>query len=192
MPRRPFRRLLGIALHMTLLLGLFGCYGMADYQYAEELKKGNAAAIRPTDPDYFAVDSRSFPRYRAARKIVPPPWFKDLTIEILPTDIWHVTHGIGDRSLIQSEAFQDRVCRYLFSLPPAGTWGGRLIRAENRCEADYLYGIWIDSNGRVTGGWVLLHNPRMVLFSYDRRIVLRPDNPQLQGWDPQPVFERMD
>jgi len=114
-------------------------------------------------------------------------------VEILPDDVWQVTHHIGDRFLIYSEQYQERECRRVTERAKrtgASGDGGRIDRNGKCLGLPDLYHIFINAGGDVAGGWKLLRNPERVVFANDRRVVLEGERP-VDGWGRQPLFMKM-
>jgi len=157
---------------------LCGCMGTADYRGAPSLAPAESA--KPVDPESFRVDSKNFPRYRLTHAFEPPRWTSEYDqsftsrhpmVEILPSDEWIVRHQIGDLLLISCAAYDQRQWKLLKAAEPGA--GAK----------DYLYTIFIDREGRVAGGWMLLHNPERVIFSADRKTFLTPIPWGNKGWE---------
>lgn len=148
------------------------------------------------DPDKYLVNSADYPAFRVRQQFDPPKRkvgaveseFVMVTIE--PTDIWKVTHAVGETYLIYSEAYNDRQCRYLARIAPSGYAGGFISRwGGSTCQASHLYHIAITPDGTVRGGWKLLYNPKRFLLARDRYINMQIDPATPANWGPQPLFE---
>jgi len=96
-------------------------------------------------------------------------------VEIRPDDVWQVTHRIGSRLAVYSEAYQLRQRQYLAT--------------ANRFAASYLYHVLIDEAGRVQQGWLLLKNPQAVVSATDRHEDLDLDLRSTADWPSEPLFE---
>lgn len=101
---------------------LTGCYGMAHYETPPPQVGEFGTGRQPAKPDVFEVKSKDFPSYSVTENIKPPgltlrsyrnPAVKFTDFE--KTDIWKVTHKIGERFIIQSEEFNERQCRFLIN-----------------------------------------------------------------------------
>lgn len=176
---------------LASLLAITGCMPVI-------LPPGMARAEPPSnieDPNKYRVDSASYPAFRIRERFKPPTWrvgsVTGYPMEpIEPTDIWAVTHIMGDAYLIYSKAYNDRQCRYLARVAPRGTAGGHLYRGGKSCEADNLYHISIAPDGTVRGGWKLLYNPKRFLLPRDRYINMQIDPTTPADWGPQPLFTK--
>jgi hypothetical protein len=111
-------------------------------------------------------------------------------VEILPEDVWQVTHRIGERLLIYSQDYEERECRRITERAKrVGLEGdaGRIDR-NGKCHwLRHLYHVFINAQGDVVGGWKLLYNPEVVVFASDRRVLLEAEG-STEGWGPQPLF----
>jgi hypothetical protein len=144
------------------------------------------------NPDNYRVDSAAFPSYVAKHDFSPPmprrgsSISKSSNVEILTTDTWRVTHKVADKLLVFSDTYQDRQCDHLLeSGKVAGAFKSPL---GGKCGADYLYGLYISSDGNVIG-WMLLRNPKTVALSKDRYTVMEPSLREGSGWPDQPLFD---
>lgn len=95
--------------------------------------------------------------------------------DILPADVWIVTHRVGERLVIYSESYQARQGKYL---------SGR-----DDFVSPYLYHLFIDSRGRVDRGWLILKNPKTVAFASNRYVLIDPKQRETPGWPDEPLFE---
>ena len=121
--------------------------------------------------------------YRIMQERVQP-------VDILPDDVWQVTHRVGDRLLIYSEAYEERECRRVTEHAKRYGAAGDAGRMDRNGKCHWLldlYHVFINQQGDVAGGWKLLRNPERVVFSSDRRVLLEPDG-AAEGWGPQPLF----
>lgn len=162
------------------------------------LPPGMVRAAPPSnieDPDKYLVDSANYPTFRVKKRFDPPKRkvgaveseFAMVTIE--PSDVWKVTHLVGETYLIYSDAYNDRQCRYLASIAPSGYAGGFVSRwGGSTCQASHLYQIAITPDGTVKGGWKLLYNPKRFLLRRDRYINMQVDPSQAADWSSQPLF----
>lgn len=144
------------------------------------------------NPDNYRVATDDYPSYIAKYTFDSPPprqgtfVSKIPNIEILPMEIWRVTHKVGNKLLIFSDAYQDRQCNHLLEYgTSSGAFKDLLSR---RCSADYLYHLIVFPDGRVDG-WMLLRNPAGVAFSKDRYTLMDPGLRAGPGWPDQPLFE---
>ena len=104
-------------------------------------------------------------------------------VDILPEDVWRVTHRVGNRLLIYSEEYQERECRRVTERAKrfGGMGSAGRIDRNGKCHSlPALYHIFINEEGEVVGGWTLLNNR-------NHRVVLEPESPN-DGWGPQPLF----
>lgn len=181
-----------IALLLTFVGATAGC-GSTDYLYV----KGHAPIPIPPrsrnyeNPDKYLVKSVGYPTYVAKYDFAPPKprdrnWVSSTSnVEILTTDVWHVTHKFGNRLLIFSNTYQDRQCNYLVSLGRAH--GAFKSLLGGRCVADNLYELYISGAGKVIG-WMFLKDPEKVAFSKDRYTIMDPARRKGPGWPKQPLF----
>jgi len=165
---------------------LVGCVGMADYLGPPP----GANDARPIDPETVRVDAANYPKYHVATQSSPPPWTSEYDpdvhsrlpmVDILPTDEWIVRHKVGELFLIVSDSYTQRQCA---SLLPEGPGSGCFKSPfSGHLSSDYLYGVFIAPDGRVSGGWKLLHNPKKVALASDRRTYLVPSPWGNKGWE---------
>lgn len=147
------------------------------------------------DPDKYLANSASYPTFRTKGKFTPPRWkagageSKYPMVSLESTDIWRVTHQLGDVFLIYSDTYNDRQCRLLAHIEPNGMAGGHIGLFSKNCDASRLYHIPITLDGTVKSNWMLLYNPKRVGFSRDRYINMQIDPATPEGWGPQPLFE---
>jgi len=165
---------------------LAGCVGMADYLGPPP----GAGDAKPIDPETVRVDASKYPKFHVAAQSSPPAWTSEHSpdvgsrfpmVEILPADEWIVRHKVGELFLIVSDSYNQRQCASLLTHGPGSgcfksPFGGGL-------RSDYLYSIFIAPNGRVSGGWKLLHNPKKVVLASDRRTYLVPSPWSNKGWE---------
>ncbi|HET8941108.1 MAG TPA: hypothetical protein VFN13_03890 [Rudaea sp.] len=183
----------------ALLLGFAGVTagcGSTDVLYTRD---HSPVALPPRvghyeNPDNYRVDPSAYPRYAAKYNFAPPKpregtWTAKVTnTEILVTDIWHVTHKVGDRLIAFSDAYQKRQCDWILTF-------GKLAGAFKEpfggpCIANYLYSLYVFPDGRIDG-WMLLDNPGRVALSKDRYTVMDPALREGPGWPEQPLFEAL-
>lgn len=149
------------------------------------------------NPDAYRVDSAIYPTFKVKQRFDPPRWrspgveSKYPMISIEPTDIWKVTHKVGDVLLIYSDTYNDRQCRLLVKYGRGA--GGSIPVWGSKCHSHYLYHIPVSHDGTVRnggdGGWKLLYNPEKFIFSRDRYINMQIDPTTPPDWGPQPLFE---
>ncbi len=124
------------------------------------------------DPDKYKVSSSENIRYRTKSTFSPPRWRYGNMVsstempDILPSDIWVVTHRFRDRLIIYSATYQ----------------------ARQTANTSYQYHLFIDSSGRVNSGWLLLHNPKAVLLARDRFTIMDPKQSETDGWPDEILF----
>lgn len=183
-------------LHLLLIvLILQGC--TVPFHIAPPGVKIAAPPTNVEDPDKYRVDSASYPTFRVKERFEPPRWkagageSKYPMVPIDPTDIWTVTHRVGEVLLIYSDAYNDRQCRLLAQLEPHGIAGGQLGFGGKTCHAGRLYHISITADGKVQGGWKLMYNPKRFGFARDRYINMQIDPSMANGWGSQPLFEQI-
>lgn len=142
---------------------------------------------KPIDPEAVKVDSHLFPKYRVFSVTEPPRWVSEYKpdfssrfpmVQILPSDEWVVRHTVNNLFLIESKSYNQRQNDSLREFGPGSGAG------------DYLYTIFITKEGLVTGGWKLLHNPKRVILSSDRRTFFSPPPWGNKGWE-EIKFEKM-
>jgi hypothetical protein len=133
------------------------------------------------NPDRFKVTSSAYPLYRAKQSFAPPvPREGNWTsrtgmVEIFPSDIWVVTHRVGDRLVIYSETYQARQRKFL--------------SGKDGFVGPYLYHLLVEPDGRVNRGWFILRNPQIVVATRDRYINLNLELRSTVGWPNEPLFE---
>lgn len=177
-------------LYLTFLVLIAGCSSITDYQNPEDVGIGNEKYI-VANPDIFKVRKKgAYPSYSVATEYLPPDtvttWFgvtnKYKSAPISSTDKWIVTHTIQSNFIIQSEEYNERQCRFLE--------GGRnshwYINPFGWCLSSYEYGIAINSEGRVTIGWVLLPSSRIGGAYRKKFIPLEPTYEQ--SWIGEKLF----
>ena len=159
-------------LSLVCIFALAGCYGLADYIQAE------GGGPRPVDPEALRVDSKQFPSFVAPREFRPPPAvIRPQPVAIKTTDVWEVRYKVGRYFLLHSPSYDERMCEHAMNLHSSNAHRGLWSR---KCESSYLYTISVDNDGRVISpGWQLVDNPKRVVFSSNRRTVLRlqPETP---------------
>jgi hypothetical protein len=146
----------------------------------------------PVNPDKFAVDSKKYPTYKANGTIKPPAtqycWPEGCApiemTNILPTDVWVVTHVFKGLYMIESDEYQNRQCR--FKLVSAGMGakqnvdGGGMTSFSKTCTSAHLFAIYVDTTGKISGGWELLPGPN-ILFA-ERDTYLSPTPGKASQW----------
>jgi hypothetical protein len=174
---------------IVLALMLPGCYGPADYLTAPREALVYGSGERPVDPEQLRVNPKDFPQFRAKQQVKPPPTKLRIDmVEIVPGDIWQVSYRVRDFYLITSNTYEDRLCR---SLNAAGHKSIALLsRFTGKCTNQYIYGIYVDLTGKVTGGWEILPNSSRIILSSERRQYLTPDPISALSWGVQPLFTK--
>lgn len=175
---------------MTAMTGILmaGCYGPADYLHATG-KVGSETP--PIDPERLRVDSSNFSKFRTTRDIAPPPTSIPIRmVDISRDDVWVVRYQIRDSYLITSDSYTDRQCRSLAGRE-SGLGIAHVSPFTGKCSSRYLYSVYVDMDGNVTGGWALPVNPSVVGFSSDRKAFLKPNPASVVNWGPQPLFEKI-
>ena len=143
------------------------------------------------NPDDFRVNSDAYPSYRAVRRVgdIDAPRSPNFAFRLAPievTDVWRVTHRIGDRLLIYSTDYENRECVLLQRTAIGLDKGGRGF-FDSRCIPHRLFEIFIRADGTVAGGWQTLYNSERVIFASDRLIRFNPPN-NVEDWGLQPLF----
>ena len=128
------------------------------------------------NPDKYRLPESERKIYVATKTFRPPkPRYETLTlnipmVDIVAGDVWVVTHRVQNRLVIFSAQYQARQKRAL---------SGR----EN-----YLFSLFIDSDGRVNKGWLLLRDPRLAVLASERMTIMDPSVSATDGWPEEPVF----
>lgn len=153
----------------------------------------------PVDPDDYAVNPGKYPAYRAKQDFDSPSakncWANFVgskrgcsllpQTKILRSDVWHVTHVVDGRYLIESDAYNERECRFLSK---RGYHAG-FINIFGSCLREYNFAIYVSAEGDVSGGWELLPGPtkggsaRYTYLSYAPR--------KNEGWPSGQVFKKL-
>lgn len=142
------------------------------------------------NPDNYRVNSSEYPSYAAKYNFSPPKphdgkWVSRTNdVKILTTDIWQVTHKIGDTLILFSKSYQDRQCDYLLTL--GRNSGAFKSPLGGGCNADNLYEIYASPDGRVIG-WLLLNNTAPS-WSKERYTIMAPASRESLGWPKQSLF----
>ena len=174
---RAARELAALSLAVFCLSGCSNVYEL----YAPAGSQIIHATGKYEDPEQYRVKSDLYPRYHSKRSFTPPPphlgsWIsREGMADILPSDIWIVTHRIDDRLAIYSESYQSRQRKFL---------SGK----ENFIGPD-LYHLLIDINNLTNHGWLVLRNPRVVIATSDRYEKMDPKLRESEGWPDESVFE---
>jgi hypothetical protein len=116
---------------------------------------------------------------------------------ILPTDKWKVTYKVGETLIIESDDYNERICRRFDKAYPnngnSGADGWVNILGVCFLGEHQKLGIFIDKEGRIAGGWVGLSFQWSGIYSYSRTILrvvrLEPDAQGNIGWPDGIVFE---
>lgn len=153
----------------------------------------------PVDPDDYAVSPEKYPVYKAQQDFDPPSaqscWANFVgsnrgcsllpQTKILASDVWHVTHVVDDRYLIESDAYNERECRLLNK---KGYSAGS-VNIFGSCLRDYNFAIYISADGDVSGGWELLPGPQKILSARYTYLSYAPS--KNKGWPSGQVFEQV-
>lgn len=146
------------------------------------------------NPDKYKVVPSTYPTYVVKYNYAPPrpregTWTAKVnSTRILTSDVWHVTHKVGNRLIVFSNAYQKRQCDWLLTF-------GKLAGAFKEpfggpCIANYLYSLYIFPDGRVDG-WMLLDNPNRVALSKDRYTIMDPALREGSGWPEKPLLKKI-
>ena len=157
---------------------------MADYNGPPPNAQGSG--LKPLDPEALRVDSKEYPVFHVTEIATPPlplseykPEFvvapRRFMVDILPTDKWNVTYKWMNYFLITSDAFIERQCEF-DSNCNRGVF-------NKKPQPYYFYAIYVNKDGKVSGGWKLLKNPKLVLLSSDRRTYFNPTEERNLGWE---------
>ncbi|HET7587679.1 MAG TPA: hypothetical protein VFL45_06315 [Gammaproteobacteria bacterium] len=152
----------------------------------------------PVDPDDYAVNPGKYPVYRAKQDFDPPSprdcWANFVgskrgcsslpQTKVLASDVWHVTHMIDDRYLIESDTYNNRECQALATKYAVG-----LERVFGSYSCQYNFAIYIRSDGTVSGGWELLPSSQKVLSARYTYLSYAPR--KNEGWPSGQVFEKL-
>ena len=128
------------------------------------------------NPDKYRVLESERKVYVATKTFSPPkPRNETLTlnipmVDIEAGDVWVVTHRVQNRLVIFSAQYQARQERAL---------SGR---------TNFLYSLFVDSDGRVNKGWLLLRDPSLVVLASERMKIMDPSVSATDGWPEEPVF----
>lgn len=153
---------------LCVSLLLAGCVGSAAYYPPPDnalLIQGKPALI---NPDHYKVNPLDYPVFLAKNDYLPPAPKKHFAGEVYPlivdeimaADVWRVTHVINELWIIQSEQFNERECRLL----DKRGYSDGFVNIFNRCLRRIDFGIYVDPNGNVNGGWALLPGPQITFI----------------------------
>lgn len=215
-----YKRTFAIATLISLLPFLHGCelLLLAPVTYGEVASRACDDCIG--DLGKYKVSSSSYPVYHTKTKVQTPQrvnrkW-TDETIAwqprdnffisgyhdiertlILPTDKWKVTYKIGETFIIESDDYNERICRRFDKAYPnnghPGANGWVNILGVCSLGEHQKLGIFIDKEGRIAGGWVGLSFQWSGSYSYSRTILrvvrLEPDTQGNIGWPEGIVFD---
>jgi hypothetical protein len=173
----------------AIVVGLSGCMGFADYLGPPPEASGSGA--KAIDPEDLRVDPGAYPTFRVAKATVPPQPSPEIDrnairripmVQLLPSDEWRVTHKWGDLFLITSESYIQRQCESEKNLP---RWNTNCFKGpfSSSYTPRYLHAIYVNKDGRVSGGWKSLANPRMIGLSSDRKDYYNPSETGNIGWE---------
>ena len=163
-----------------------------DYVPAPEgaIKYGSGEKAVPVDA--YRINENSHPKYKLAiEEFYPPPanlcgfgGCNDIpTNKLWKDDVWKVTHVFKDYRLIQSDSYNERLCR---SLDRKG-YGDWFLNILNKCLRGYDFAIYIDPDGVIRTGWELLPGKRKV--GTERKVYLNPSPSKKTGWPDGVVFQ---
>ena len=166
----------------TILLS--SCYGMADYNGPPP--NAQNAGLKPIDPETLRVNSKEYPVFQVNEVATPPIPLSEYNpaefavgnrfmADLLPTDRWNVTYKWMDYYLITSETYIERQCEF-YNECNRGIF-------NKKPQPYYLYAIYVNKDGKVSGGWKLLKNPNIVGLSSDRKTYFNPSENRNTGWE---------
>ena len=179
-------RYLPIMIGMVVLVAVAGCLSSAHYMVPPEGSIENGSGSVPVNPNRFSVSSEAYSSYRIQAKFVPPKpeictfggCYKSAIIAIKPTDIWKVTHKIGERLLIQSDEYMERVCRR--TERTHNIYNNRsYLQKGAKCVIDRKYAVYITQDGLIDGGWEVFF-PNKV--SFENRMYFSPTSRETKEW----------
>lgn len=177
---------------VIMLIVLTGCASEAAYMQPPPGAVLYGSGPVPLNPDQFKVDPDKYPAYVAIEKLKPPTtqmcWPGGcLTLEmaeILPTDVWKVTHVFRGKYMIESTQFENKQCNLNLGPSILGTRqnpaGGGTTWLSRTCQRAYDYVIYITPDGQVAGGWELLPGPGKILEA--RNTYLSPSPEKTALW----------
>jgi hypothetical protein len=168
---------------------LSGCMGPADYLGPPSTIADRAA--RAIDPEDLRVNADMYPRFRVARAATPPPHMSRYDpsgpsrpmLPILPSDEWRVTYKLRELLIITSQSYDQRLCA-----SKKASCARRILSSEY--VPQWFSGIYVSSDGRISGGWVFLANPKRILLASDRKDYFSPETSGNSGWN-EVIFERI-
>ena len=161
---------------------LYGCTSATDH--FETVPPGSSG--KAVNPDQFRVDSDDYPDFRVPARTVPPDaetyWIAGAErlsmTPILPSDRWKTTHVYRGFLIVQSEEYNERQCRYLDEIDQNPAGGG--VNVFGVCLQAFEYGIYLNDNGEIVGGWEVLPGKQKVLGA--RKIYLAPSDGKASDW----------
>lgn len=134
-------------LYLIMAFTLSGCGGIPKQFYELNSKgllsiDGEHVLVKKA---WFQVDSEDYPKYKFREDVTPPePYRTKYSLPIIKrSDIWMVKYKIIDSYLIVSNDYHNKLCE-----EPGYFWVD--------CARTRDYGIWIDEDGNITGGWKVL------------------------------------
>jgi hypothetical protein len=181
--------------NLLFIGGLCGCMSSLDYTPAPEgaIKYGSGDKAVPVDA--YRVNEDSYAKYKlAGEEFYPPPatlcgfgGCNDMpTNKLRKKDVWKVKHVFKGYHLIQSDSYNERLCR---SLDRKG-YGNWFVNILNKCRRGYDFAIYIDPDGVIMAGWELLPGVRKV--GAERKVYLNPSPSKKTGWPEGVVFQAID
>lgn len=169
-----------VALCLLVFVFVAGCGSLYEL-YAVPGTTVNPPLTGYQDPDRYKVEPSAYPRFRAKREFMPPAprlgefTFSTKMVAITPADIWTVTHRAGERLVVYSNSYQERLRK---NAPP-----------REEIVGPYLFHLFIAPDGTVDRGWLLLRNPKTFIFANDRHVPIDPVLSASSGWPQEPLFE---
>jgi len=178
-----------LALYFFVLF-IYGCSAATDY-YQVIPPGSDGMAVKP---DKFKVDSSRHPIFHVSNSLTPPDgetyWISGAEYvpmtSILPSDTWKVTHIYRDLFIVQSEEYNDRQCRYLDEINRNPAGGG--VNIFGSCLQAFEYGIYLNEQGEIAGGWELLPGEQKIFSA--RKMFLAPNDEKTEAWPRRTVFEK--
>ncbi|HET7177002.1 MAG TPA: hypothetical protein VFK21_13480 [Gammaproteobacteria bacterium] len=167
---------------LSLLLG--GCASQLGHLPAVDTSGAGTTMVR-INPDNLQVDPAGYPEFHAVHNLSPNREMSCVgsnyicdapdMIPIETTDTWVVTHIFEGKYLIESKGYTQREYSFLCGKKEYKDSLGTCLATQ------YNYGIYIDPDGKIDGGWQLLPAPNIVLAS-DRVSYMDANPAKNAGW----------
>lgn len=174
--RHTFNRIVGMLTAAIFALAMSSCATVYELYAPPGANVNPPIAGNYENPDKYRVAESERKTYVAIKTFNPPPPQRGASISNGPLstievgDIWTVTHRVESRLVIFSQQYQ-----------------ARQERASPR-QSNYLYHLYIDPDGRINKGWLLLRDPKYVVLASERMTVMDPSIRDTDGWPDEPVF----